>query len=88
MIGKPEDTILSFIKKNKTTKREVLSILGKPSGVYGKNKIYTYRVSADKTNWYVIEQPSKRNWASTVYSLVLVFNKKNILQTYSLVNVH
>jgi hypothetical protein len=89
--GRPE--LLNFLSDAKTTKEEVITTLGQPSGKFEREKILTYRLGFKTGNkgFYVVEQqpgmPIEDNWADAKYSLVLVFDEKNVLRKHSLVEV-
>ena len=91
VMGRPD--LLNFLADSKTTKEEVITTLGQPSGKFEREKILTYRLGFKTGNkgFYVVEQhpgmPIEENWADAKYSLVLVFDENDVLRKHSLVEV-
>jgi len=88
--------LLEFLADGKTSKEEVLMKLGQPSGKFESEKILTYRLGFDSHSrgYYVVErapgmghEPTWAAWMNTKYSLVLVFDNKDVLRKHSLVEV-
>jgi hypothetical protein len=88
--------LLNFLADGKTTKEEVLVQLGQPSGKFEQEKILTYRLGFDSRSrgYYVVErargmgsESTWEAWMNCKYSLVLVFDNKDVLGKHSLVEV-
>ena len=86
--------LLSFIADGKTTKAEVITALGQPSGRFDAEKIFTYRlghyfkrepyrVTPRQTSYY-----GWGTWDFTQFSVVLVFDDAGVLQRHSLLKVN
>jgi len=91
--GRP--TLLDFLVDGKTTRPEVLTTLGQPSGHFENYKILTYRLGFESKNngYYVVEREVMPNatwptWMRAKYSLVLVFDDAGVLRKHSLVEVN
>jgi hypothetical protein len=65
-----------FLREGKTTKAEIESKLGKPSQQFENGRIWTYRLIGGQM---VYENPQ--------YSLVLVFDDKDILNQHRLIRL-
>lgn len=88
IVGAKKD-LLQFLRPGHTTREEVLTTLGQPSGTIEREKILFYRLGYDEKQGYYIIQPSPppMSWASVRYSLVLVFESDGVLRKYNLVDV-
>lgn len=90
--GRPD--LLSFLADSKTTKEEVITTLGQPSGRFEAEKILTYRLGFEPKNngYYVVEREATPagwpTWLRAKYSLVLVFDDSGVLRKHSLVEVN
>jgi hypothetical protein len=86
--------LLGFLADGKTTRTEVFTTLGQPSGRFEAEKILTYRLGHDGRNdgYYVVErEPTSGGWPTWTmaqFSLVLVFDADGILQKHNLVQVN
>jgi hypothetical protein len=88
--------LLRFLSDGATTKEEALLNLGQPSGTFEDGNILTFRIgfNSGSNEFYVVQQPpgigingAYCSWENTRYSLVLVFDGKNLLRHHSLVEV-
>ncbi len=85
--------LLGFLVDGNTAKTEVLSKLGRPSGTFAAEGIFTYRIefeSKSKGYWVVGRETDASPWPiweRANYSLVLVFNNQGVLEKHSLVNI-
>jgi hypothetical protein len=80
--------LLEFLRPGHTTREEVLTTLGQPSGVFEQEKILTYRLGHDENQGYYIISPRQlMRWESIRYSLVLVFDSNGVLRKHTLVDV-
>ena len=90
-LGRPD--LLDFLVDGNTPKAEVIRKLGRPSGTFEADEIFTYRLGFESKSkgYYVVERETDASpwpvWKCAKYSLVLVFNDRSILQTHSLVNI-
>lgn len=87
--------LLTFLADGKTTRAEVLTTLGQPSGRFENDKILTYRLGFEPTNngYYVVERETDPStgwsqWTLAKYSLVLCFDDAGVLRKHSLVEVN
>jgi hypothetical protein len=88
--------LLDFLADGKTTREEVITALGQPSGRFEKDRILTYRLGfqSETKSFYIVERessPSIRGWATWMnanYSLVLIFDDTGILKKHSLDKVN
>ncbi|MEM5370832.1 hypothetical protein V4C53_32990 [Paraburkholderia azotifigens] len=88
-------TMLDFLQDGATSREATLISLGEPSGTFDRDRILTYRIGIPKDGGYLLLHPhaagTPYNWSAepgvTLYSLVLVFDEKNILAKHSLVRV-
>jgi hypothetical protein len=71
-----QQTWLPFLEDGKTSKSDVESKLGKPPRQFEGGKIWTYGMVG---LWVINENPE--------YSLVLVFDEKNVLRKHSLIRI-
>lgn len=86
---------LPFIEDGKTTKEEVLLKLGIPSGQFEGERILVYKMSfVEKEGFKVVSRyinmysnPIFHGREISEYHLVLVFDKKNVLQRHRLLLV-
>jgi len=88
-------TLLDFLMDGKTSRAEVLTTLGQPSGRFENDQILTYRLGFEAKNsgYYVVERevmPTATwpTWMQAKYSLVLVFDDTGVLSKHSLVKVN
>ncbi|WP_155836970.1 hypothetical protein [Paraburkholderia mimosarum] len=87
--------MLDFLGDGTTTRETALLKLGEPSGTFDRDRILTYRIGIPKDGGYFLLHPhaagTAYNWSAepgvSLYSLVLVFDEKNILVKHSLVRV-
>lgn len=85
--------LLSFLTDGSTAKSEVLLKLGQPSGTFSAEEILTYRVGFEpkgKGYWIVERETGTALWSSwqgVRYSLVLVFDKRAILQRHAMIDL-
>jgi hypothetical protein len=88
IVGAKKD-LLEFLRPGHTTREEVLTTLGQPSGAFEQEKILTYRLGHDEKQGYYIIGPKQQlmSWESVRYSLVLVFDSNGMLRKHSLVDV-
>jgi hypothetical protein len=93
-----EQTYIPFIKDQNITKEEVIMRLGEPIWIFEEGRIYTYRLHLDnKGNVKPIvaeKSTADRSFSEYFaynykrqYSLVLVFDEKDVLEKHSLVRV-
>jgi hypothetical protein len=68
---------LPFIENGKTTKDEVLTKLGMPSRQFEGGRIITYHMTFSEEKGFRVDV--KRQF---IYNLVLVFDKRNILEKH------
>ena len=87
--------LLNFLADGKTTRTEIITTLGPPSGRFEKDKILTYRLGFESKNngYYVVEREviPDANWPTWLlakYSLVLCFDNTGVLLKHSLVEVN
>jgi hypothetical protein len=87
--------LLDFLADGTTTKAEVLTTLGQPSGRFENDKILTYRLGFEPNNkgYYVVEREADPRtgwptWMRAKYSLVLCFDDAGVLRKHSLVEVN
>jgi hypothetical protein len=86
--------LLNFLADGKTTQEQVLTRLGQPSGSFESGNILTYRLGYNpQSHGYFLVEREGRNtgwptWSNASFSLVLVFNNADILQSHSLVKVN
>jgi hypothetical protein len=92
--GRPErevpnaPNLLPFLKDGSTTKEDVLLKLGEPSGRFESERILTYRMADGENGGLAVTSPRGiGGWETARYSLVLVFDDRQILTTHSLVRV-
>ena len=85
--------LLDFLVDGNTAKTEVRSKLGRPSGTFQAEQIFTYPLAFESKSggyWVVGRETDTSHWPiwkQAKYSLVLVFNDHGILQKHSLVNI-
>jgi len=90
--GSPD--LLNFLSDGKTTRTEVITTLGQPSGTFEVQRILTYRLGYEPENhgYAVVEREAAASgwptWTAAKFSLVLVFDDAGILQKHSLVKVN
>jgi hypothetical protein len=90
--GRPD--LLNFLEDGKTTREEVLTTLGQPSGRFESERILTYQLGYEPKHngYYVAERhPASSGWpvwTASQFSLVLVFDDGGVLQKRSLVKVN
>jgi hypothetical protein len=73
---------LSLIEDGKTTKDEVLTQLGMPSRQFEGGRIMTYHMTFSEEKGFRVD--AKRQF---IYNLVLVFDKRNILEKHRLLKL-
>ena len=86
---------LPFIEDGKTTKEEVLLKLGIPSAQFEGERILVYKMSFDEKEGFkvvsryinIYSNPRFHGRDISEYHLVLVFDKRNVLQRHSLLLV-
>lgn len=90
----PQKDLLTFLEDGKTQKEEVLVRLGQPASKLEGERILTYRIGGDeKRGFYLLEREQSSThremgaWWASKFSLVLVFDEKNVLRKRSLVQV-
>ena len=83
---------LDFLADGKTTRQQVLTKLGQPSGKFEAERILTYQLAAIPKSgaYYVVERRTHPSgWPNPAkYSLVLVFDDHGVLQKHSKVEVN
>jgi len=91
--GNPD--LLTFLVDGRTTRTEVLTTLGQPSGRFEKDRILTYRIGVESENngYYIVERevvPDDKwpSWVQAKYSLVLEFDDNGVLRKHPLVKVN
>ena len=90
--GSPD--LLNFLSDGKTTRTEVITTLGQPSGTFEVQRILTYRLGYEPENhgYAVVEREAAASgwptWTAAKFSLVLVFDDAGILRKHSLVEVN
>jgi hypothetical protein len=90
--GNPD--LLSFLSDGRSSRTQVISTLGQPSGRFEAEKILTYRLGFDVRNsgYYVVEREVVHSgwptWTEAKFSLVLVFDDAGVLRKHSLVKVN
>jgi len=90
--GSPD--LLSFLSDGKSSRTEVITTLGQPSGQFESEKILTYRLGFEPRNngYYVVERELVASgwptWTDAKFSLVLIFDDAGILRRHSLVKVN
>jgi len=89
-----KENLAAFLEDGKTTKQEVLLKLGIPSAQFEEERILTYRLGLNDQGTMVVGAPEfilkdRRisRWMQSCYSLVLVFDDRNILKQHSLLKV-
>lgn len=95
----PGESLLDFLEDGKTSREMVIRRLGGPARTFEGGRILTYRMAERKTGQYYprkldfvrdeVGKPSstRPNWDGTTFSLVLIFDERNVLQKHSLVQV-
>lgn len=90
---------LPFIENGKTTKEEIVLILGEPSGQFEGGRILTYTMSFSEKNGFRVNyektfiyhglwtQILELSVSKAEYNLILVFNENNILSKHNLLKV-
>ncbi len=90
--GRPD--LLNFLQDGKTTREQVITTLGQPSGRFESERILTYQLGYEPRNngYYVVGRQSTPSgwpvWAATQFSLVLVFDDGGVLRKHSLIKVN
>jgi len=91
--GNPD--LLTFLVDGRTTRTEVLTTLGQPSGRFENDRILTYRIGVESKNngYYIVEREVASNakwptWLQAKYSLVLEFDVNGVLRKHPLVKVN
>jgi hypothetical protein len=88
---------LPFIKDSVATREEIMLHLGLPQGDYENGRIIIYRLAFNKEKKLLIVEREfeyyyktfpQNTWLLARYSLVLVFNEKNILVKHSLIEIN
>ncbi len=86
--------LLNFLAEGTTTRTEVITTLGEPSGRFESEKILTYRLGFEPRNsgYFIVEREATANgwptWTAAKFSLVLVFDDHDVLRKRSLVKVN
>jgi outer membrane protein assembly factor BamE (lipoprotein component of BamABCDE complex) len=87
-------SILPDLVEGKTTKEDVLFMLGIPSAMFEGERIFSYRMIAGEDDKLVVvpreishDDVRLSTWKNAEYSLVLSFNDRHILQRKGLVRV-
>lgn len=88
--------LAAFLADGKTTKAEVITTLGEPSGRFDAEKIFTYRLGhySKRESYHLMPRQTDGidegwgTWNFTQFSLVLVFDDTGVLQKHSLVKVN
>ena len=86
MIPGARPDLLGFLVAGRTTRSQVLMILGQPSARFEGDRILTYRIGHREEQGYFVIVPEVYGWTAQ-YSLVLVFNGRGVLQKQNLVEV-
>ena len=87
IVGAKKD-LLQFLRPGHTTREEVLTTLGQPSGTFEQEKILFYRLGYhEKQGYYIIGPNQLEPWALVRYSLVLIFDSNGVLCKHNLVDV-
>ena len=84
---KADPQLLAFLTDGRTSKSEVLLHLGFPSRQMENNRIVMFRIGHVENRGYYVREAIATGWEDTKYSLVLVFDDKDVLQRHSLVEV-
>ena len=85
--------LMNFLVDGNTAKAEVFSKLGRPSGTFAAEEIFTYRLGFDSKSkgYWVVGRETDTSpwpvWKCAKYSLVLVFNNQGVLEKHSLVDI-
>jgi outer membrane protein assembly factor BamE (lipoprotein component of BamABCDE complex) len=87
---------LAPLEDGKTTKQEILLKFGIPSAQFEGERIFTYRLRFNQeANRFEVaarevdrRDPRFAQWGWTEYNLVLVFDKKHILQKHSMLRIN
>lgn len=73
---------LPFIEDGRTTKDEVLSKLGKPTGQFEDGRIFTYQMTFSEKEGFRVDYNK-----TFQYNLVLAFDGRNILQKHHILKL-
>jgi hypothetical protein len=87
-----EKTFQEFLEDGKTSKQMVILKLGQPSGTFEGERILTYRIGRDEKGYLVLDRQARLGWWDetkyfSLFSLVLIFDEKNVLSKHSMVAV-
>jgi len=80
--------LLPFLQDGSSTKEELLLKLGEPSARFEGERILTYRMADSEKEGLAVASPRGiGGWETARYSLVLVFDDRQILKKHHLVRV-
>jgi hypothetical protein len=80
--------LLPYIEDGRTSKEQILLKLGEPSGHFEGERILTYRMIEGAAGEAVAAPPQGLGgWEGACFSLVLVFDERQILKTHNLLRV-
>lgn len=80
--------LLEFLQVGQTTREEVLTHLGQPSGTFEQDRILTYRLGFDgDQGYYLISPKPLMPWRSVRFSFVVVFDDKGVLRNHKMIEV-
>jgi hypothetical protein len=79
--------LLDFLQDGTTSKETVLLQLGQPSAQFESGRILTYRIGLEKDRGYFLRETGATNWLDLKFSLVLVFDGRDLLQRHAMVEV-
>jgi outer membrane protein assembly factor BamE (lipoprotein component of BamABCDE complex) len=78
-VAEVESKHLAFLEKSETTREDVLTKLGTPSGVFENERILTYRLRLDPTHGF-----TNSAYAFFHYGLTVVFDDNGRLKNFKL----
>ena len=81
---------LSFLEDGETTRADVLLRLGDPSGFFEAGRILTFAVAVDEKDELRIltrrmGTPDRVSWRPGIYSVVVVFDERGVLERHNIV---
>jgi len=74
-----------FLRDGATTRQEVVDRMGAPHATYEKNSMVTYVVFGNELGNFNVGIPPSRGSSRGEYTLVLVFDARDVLNKHSLV---
>jgi hypothetical protein len=77
--------LLDFLADGMTRREEVLAKLGPPSARFEDSRILAYRLASDDGGYLLAT--SSGSWAGTDFNLMLVFDRDDVLQRHSLIQI-